>query len=1136
MKNQLFLLSFLVFIIAACQPQKNIPEIYDLRCEYVKNPIGIDTQQPRLSWKIKNKTRGTCQSAYRILVATGNDLLNNNTSNLWDSGKVESDQSIHVVYNGKPLKSGIKVYWKVQIWNEEGKVSSWSQISDLEMGFLNENDWQSKWIGSSISKSGKEWDLPSPYFRKEVSIQKKVKKARAYISGLGYYELYINGKKVGNHVLSPNQTNYDRRDLEKWDEPRVGNMNTTVLYEVFDISENLNKGENVLGVVLGNGWYIQADRPLERGLWYDTPRFIAQFEIEYEDGSKERIKSDESWMTAASPILYNGLHSGEIYDARLEQIGWNKPGFNDSCWEQAIVVRTPGGKLKSQLAPPDRITKTIKPVSVSEPEKGIYRFDMGQMLSGWVRLNISGEKGTKIKLRFIEELGPTYGQTDTYILKGQGTEIWEPRFTWHAFRYVDVIGAQSALTLENIEGRVVNTDVEAAGSFECSNELLNQIHTNYQWTQLGNMHGGIPSDCPHRERRGYTGDGQISARAAIYNFDMSLFYTKWLDDISDAQNHVTGYVPNTAPYQDGGGGTAWGAAYVIIPWNMYLYYGDKQILYKHYDGMKHWIKYMENSLDEKGILADQGLGEWVPPALVELPPDFVNTCYYFHCCGLMMRISEVLGKEEDRLYFKKLAGKAKQDINQIYFNDESGNYSIGRQGANIIPLGFGIVESKNKNRVFESLIRNTLEENQGHFDTGILGTPLLLEVLTELGRIDVAYTLMTQRDFPGFGYMIDQGATTIWETWQGEASHSHPMFGSVCKWFYQHIGGIGPSTDQPGFKHSVIKPYPINRLKFANTSYQSMYGMIKTDWQLKNDDFYLETTIPANTTATVYLLAKNIESITESGKKIAGNPYIRFIGMKPPFAKFEVQSGTYTFKSDDVSGLLKKPVLSAPVISPGDTLASLGDSVRVNIISDISETEVRYTLDDTDPDEHSYLFDAPFSVTQPTTIRAKVFEKDSTPGIEKKITIDFIDPKNNGINFKYYEGVWQKLPDFNKQEIVKRGIVYALGLDQINPNQDEFGLVFTSNMMIETEGEYEFYLMSNDGSKLFIDKHLIINFDGLHGADSEKKGKIFLTKGMHPVKLEYFQAGGGLFLKLHYSGPGIEKQEIPATVFFKTDN
>ena len=1133
MKIRLILSGLIVLVLNSCTSVKVEPTVSELRCEYLANPVGMEVSKPRLSWQMKKEVRGAKQTAYRIMAATSDSLLQNDSPDLWDSGKIESDQSIQVEYQGKPLKSRMKVSWKVQIWDEEKNESAWSTISQWEMGLLDKSDWQAKWIGAPESLATKELKLPSPLFRKEINISKKIKQARAYISGLGYYELYINGGKIGDHVLSPNQTNYDRQKVEKWSESRIGNMNSTVLYETYDITSALKQGGNAFGVILGNGWYIQADRPNDTMLWYDTPRLIAQFVIEYEDGSKELVISDESWKSALSPIRYNGLHSGEVYDARLEQKGWNEASFDDSKWVQAISVRPPTGTLKAQISPPDRVTQTIKPLSVSPRGEGVYRFDLGRLFSGWARLKISGAKGTAIKLKFIEEFGPTYGQTDTYILKGEGTEIWEPRFTWHAFRYVDVIGSPTALNMENIEGRVVNTDIQRAGSFECSNPLLNRILDNYQWTQLGNVHGGVPSDCPHRERRGYTGDGQISAKAAIYNFDMSQFYTKWLGDISDAQNHQTGYVPNTTPYQDGGGGTAWGAAYVIIPWNMYQYYGDTRSLENHYSGMKHWIDYMKESLNKDGILANQGLGEWVPPDIVDLPADFVNSCYYYHCCKLMTQISDILKNTSDQQYFSGLAEKAKLDINRIYFNDSTSSYSIGRQGANVYPLGFGIAESKNVHSVFDNLVKNVTGPNKAHFDTGILGTPLLLEVLTEMDRPDLAYTLMNQRDFPGFGFMIEKGATTIWETFQGDVSHSHPMFGSVCAWFYQHLGGISPDQVSAGFKHAIIKPTPLSSLTYANTSYQSMYGELKTQWKFVGEDYFLDVKIPANTTATVYVLAKNEENVTESGKSISKDEQVRFLKTDGKYAVYEVESGDYQFASKGSHKLLRNTILTNPIIHPADTLAMVHDSVNVSITSDVAEAHIFYTTDNTEPDSTSAMYSTPFFVSKPTVIKAKAILNGFDPSFTKTNYIDFVNPKVNGLNYKYFEGEWMKLPDFSKFPVIKSGKVYKFGLDQIIPTKDEYALTFEGMIQIKNDGSYEFFIQSNDGSRLFIDNKLVIDHDGPHGADIEKTGKISLSTGNHPIRLQYFQAGGGMYLLVQYTGPGIDKQEVPAAVLFQ---
>ena len=1122
-----------VLVLFSCAPKKVNFEVVDLRCEYLTNPIGIETISPRLSWKMKSNRQGTSQSAYHIMVASDEALLQQNLPDLWDSGIQKSGNSTQIEYKGKTLQAGIKVFWKVQIRNQEHYSSAWSPVATWEMGLMNADNWKAKWIGAPSAINTGNWKLPAPQFRKEATFTKPVKKARAYISGLGYYELYINGKKVGDHCLSPNQTNYDKRRLEKWGESNIGNMTTTVLYETFDIASNLKTGANAFGILLGNGWYIQSDRPDDTMLWYNTPRLIAQFDIEYLDGSRELITSDESWNCSVSPIIYNGLHTGEIYDARMEQKGWNEPGFNDSKWAKSELVTSPTGKLVSQVSPPDRVTRTIRPVSVIEKMPGVYRYDFGEMFSGWARLKIEGKKNATLQLRFVEELGPGYDQADTYILKGECTEIWEPRFTWHAFRYIDVTGSSTPMTPENLDGRVVNTDIQSAGTFESSNPLLNKILDNYRRTQLGNVHGGLPSDCPHRERRGYTGDGQISAKAAIYNFDQTQFYTKWLNDIVDAQNHETGYVPNTTPYQDGGGGTAWGSACIIIPWYMYQFYGDTRILRDHYDGMKKWIYFMKSQLNSEGILVNQGLGEWVPPELVVLPPDFVNSCYYFHCCKLMTEISDALGQDIDHENFRLLANKAKKDINRIYFNKETYTYSVGKQAANAFPLGFGITEESNTDSVAAKLVKRVLNENKAHFDTGILGTPLLLDVLTDLGRIDVAYTLMNQRDYPSFGNMIEKGATTIWETWLGDASHSHPMFGSVCAWFYQSLGGISPDPEHPGFKNILIKPIPVSALSFVNCSYPSAFGTISSNWKLTGTDYQLDIAVPANSTATVYVLAQDEASVLLNGKSVSGSKYVKFLRTEGQYAVFSVASGHYQFTSAGAGKKLQKSILPAPMIHPGDTLVNHTDTILVKIGSDVSGTKIYYTTNGSEPDSLAILYKNGFRISQPATIKAKAFLNGYVTSFTSVSHIDFIDESFNGLEVGYYSGVWTKLPDFAALPVVKQGEIFNFSLAKIAPPQDQFAMVMNGKLLIRKAGTYEFFLRSNDGSQLFIDNQMVIDNDGSHSADSEKQGKIELSEGMHPIRLHYFQAGGGMFLELKYAGPGVEKQTIPAAVIFR---
>ncbi len=1120
----------IVTLIVSCTTkQQPSLQVTNLKCEYLHNPLGIDMTHPRLSWQLTGEGRGRMQTAYQLMAATAETLFEKDSANLWNTGRIESDKSVQVRYEGKSLQTGMKVYWKVRIWDEKGNPTGWSDIATWEMAITDQADWQAKWISASWLRNDDIRKLQSPWLRKKFDISKKIKKARLYVSGLGYYEFYLNGKKVGDHVLSPNHTNYDRRNKQQWHDPRGGNMQTRVLYETYDITTFLQQGDNAAGIWLGNGWYILADRLNEPDMWYDTPRAMAQMVIEYEDGTPQTIVTDGSWKTHKSPILHNGIYSGEVYDARLEIDGWNKPRFDDSAWEKAIIVRTPTGRLHAQASPPDRKLELIKPVSVTSPEKELYRFDMGRLISGWAKLKVNGPAGTEVKMRFVEDLGPTYGQRDTYIMKGIGSEVWEPRFSWHAFRFVEVF-SPIPLTADNIEGVVVNTDVPEAGSFTCSNELFNEILKLYRYTQLGNMHGGVPSDCPHRERRGYTGDGQISCVSAIYSFDMAPFYTKWIRDICDGQNNETGWVPHTVPYQDGGGGTAWGSAIIIIPWNMYLFYGDKEVLKEHYENMKHWVQYLEGQLANDGILYNQELGEWVPPQKVEIPPELVNTAYYYHCTDIMNKVADILGHEQDANYFTKLRAKAGEALSRKFLDKETHQYSIGWQGTDVFPLGFDITPSDTSPLVLQHLISHLKNDTEFHFDTGILGTPLTLDVLTEYNRPEIAYTLMNQLDFPGYGYMTRNGATTIWETWPGDLSRSHPMFGSVTSWFYKYLAGIQNNPNAPGFKHSIIRPNPVEGLTYVKCTYPTPYGSIISDWHMENEDFFIDLTIPHNTTATVWLPAEKVELVTEGGGKITDRNDIAIKSFKIHKAELEIGSGHYIFRSGKVAGLLPVPPLTMPVIEPGDTTAFTGDTVIINIITNYPGAEIRYTLDGSEPHKNSPVFEHPLPVTANVQIRARAFHNKTGPTASARSMIYFIDPANNGLSFKYYEHKWTALPDFSKYKPSRKGKIYQFRLEDVNPTADEFGVVYNGNIMVEEEGDYIFYLVSNDGTKLYIDGRLVTDNSGQHGADNEKSGKIRLMKGAHPIRLDYFQAGGGMFLKVSYEGPGVPKQEIPANV------
>ncbi len=1133
-----FILILLVWFTSSCITDQ--PGLNDLKCEYLVDPLGIDIQHPRLSWKIHSDQNGQKQTSYHILVASSESLLAENKGDLWNTGKTESGQSVHIIYKGEQLEPRECAFWKVRIWGRNGNPSPWSKAAIWEMG-LDPVDWHAKWIGldqyqnRGMRPNQSEWHAernPAIHFRKSTEFQSQIKKAHAYISGLGYYELYINGVKVGDHVLSPNHTNYDRRQSPAgFDKQGVRNMSTRVLYETWDISSFLQQGDNILEICLGNGWYFQNEREEDLPYSYDTPRFIAQFEVEFKDGTRERIISDGSWEASFGPVLHNGLYSGEIYDARLEEGMWSDTCLLNENRVQTKAVRPPTGILRAQMSPPDRVTRTIKPVRMTMPAEGIYRYDLGEMISGWVKLEVSGPRGTVIIMNFSEEAGSGYGQTDSYILKGQGSEVWEPRFTWHAFRSVDV-SSPAPLTMDNITGVVVNTDVKPAGTFHSSNELFNTILDNFQRTQLGNMHGGIPSDCPHRERRGYTGDGQIAAQAAIFNFDMASFYTKWMNDVKDAQNTTIGYVPNTVPFQSGGGGTAWGSAYIIIPWHMYLYYGDEEILRHHYSGMKKWIEYLTHLTGGSGIINEENLGEWVPPDITEIPPSLVSTAYYYYNLKLMSDIASVLNRPEDSASFQKLAGQTKEAFNREYYRESIQSYSIGRQGANVFALGFGLVPENRIREVFRSLVRN-IESNTGeHFDTGMMGTPLVLDVLTRYGRIDLAYSMMNQHDYPSFGYAIDQGATTIWETWRGDASHSHPMFGSVCQWFYQALAGINPDSEHPGLKNIIIRPRPIGNLEHVRATHQSVYGNIESGWEWEGNDLIVNLAIPVNTTATITLPATDPDDVTINNGTTEHCKNVSFIEFQDSLVKYQVGSGHYKFAIKNIRSLTQISRLSVPKIIPADSMLFLPDTAIVQILSGEENAMIRYTLNGNEPDEDSPVYSEPIKINSNTTIKAKVYRTGYKPSSFKTSSLTFVNLEKNGLKYQYYEGNWERIPDFTSLKPVRTGTIYEIGLDQIPFKQEKFGLILKGTIEIPATALYTFYVNSNDGSELFIDGEIVIDNDGLHGA-LEKQGQIQLSEGKHTLRITYFQSGGGFHLKAFISGPGMEKVHIPPDMLFK---
>lgn len=904
----------LVFGPGCAQKRETDLTVKNLRCEYLGNPLGIDVTRPRLSWVLESAKRGQMQTAYRILVASSKENLEKDTGDLWDSGKVESDRSIQVVYKGTPLKSHNHCFWKVRVWDKDGGESAWSLPAMWTMGLLNASDWKATWIGLDSTDDDAESEfsrLPARMLRREFRVDKEVKRATAYVCGLGLFELYLNGQKVGDHVLEPGLTEYNKH----------------VFYVTFDVTDMLNPGANAVGVILGNGRYFAPRTTVPtRTNTFGYPKLIMQMHIEYEDGMVLDVVSDDNWkLTTNGPIRANNEYDGEEYDARMEIDGWSQAGFDDSGWDKVRLVKGPKGVLVSQMIEPIRVTETIKPVAITNPKPGIYVYDMGQNMVGWCRLTVTGSRGTKVSLRHAETIhddGMLYMDnlrsakvTDFYILKGDGVEIYEPRFIYHGFRFVEVSGFPGEPTLSSLEGKVVHDDLKSAGDFSCSDQLINQIYSNILWGVRGNYRS-IPTDCPQRdERQGWLGDRSAESKGESYIFDIAKLYSKWMADIQDAQRD-NGSVPDVAPsywpiYSDN---VTWPSCYIIIPGMLYEQYADERILEKHYSSMKKWIDFMSGFMEDYIMPRDQ-YGDWcVPPESQELihsedpkritAKEVLGTTYFYHDIRLMARYASILGKSNDAKQFNELAENMKNAFNKKFFNSETNIYSNGSQTSSVLPLAFGMVPEENRQSVFDNLVEKIMVEGKGHIGTGLIGGQWLNRVLSDNGRPDVAYTIASKKTYPSWGYMIEKGATTIWELWNGDTanpamnSHNHVMLvGDLGIWFFECLAGIKTDPQHPGFKHIILRPRPVGDLDFVKASYNSMHGTIVSEWEIEENTFNWNVTIPTSTTATIYVPANDANSISESGKPAAQAEEVTFIRMEDGTAVFEIGSGNYTFVS-----------------------------------------------------------------------------------------------------------------------------------------------------------------------------------------------------------------------------------------------
>lgn len=884
--------------------------VKELTVEHKTDPVGLGNTTPRFSWKISGSGYDIMQTSYSIRVSTDDKFSPSKI--VWQSGKVLSEESVLQPYDGPALKSGQRYFWQVKIRDNKGRESKWSTVAFWEMGLLSQNEWKAKWIEMAADTLRYS---PSPYFRKEFQLDKTIAKARIYVSSHGFYELHLNGEKVGDQVLTPGWTSYSKR----------------LQYQVFDVTGMLHKGNNAIGAILGDGWY--------RGTlawgnnWAVYGRrlgVLLQLKITYTDGSESLIISDNTWRaTQDGPIKMNDIYNGETFDATKIIAGWDMPGYNDKNWETVKTGNYSNDNLIASEGSPVRKIQEIKPVRIFRTPKGSLVADMGQNMVGWIRLKVSGPKGTTVTLSHAEVLDK-YGEFYTtnlraakcqltYTLAGNGLEIYEPRFTFMGFRFVEVTGFPGELTLDDLTGVVVHSDMKVTGNYESSNSLLNQLQHNIRWGQKGNF-VDVPTDCPQRdERLGWTGDAQAFCRTAAFNMDVSSFFTKWLKDIT-ADQKPGGEVPDVIPdiLNKQGSLTAqpsagWGDVAVIAPWTMYMVYGDKNFLENQYAGMKAWVEYIRkkagSSLIWKG---GSKYGDWLfyhPPVNNHTESDghteldFIATAFFAYSTSLLSEAATALGKTDDAKMYSDLFNR----IKEVFINEyvtKSGRVGTCSQTSYVLALKFNLLPDDLRSKA-AAFLANDISSRHNHLSTGFLGTPYLCHVLSDNGYTDLAYSLLLQESYPSWLYPVKMGATTIWERWDGEKTDStfqdpgmnsfnHYAYGAIGDWMYRVSAGIG--TSGAGYRNLIIQPHPTDKLSYTRASFESAYGKIESGWEMKNGKIIISITLPPNTSASIILPASRQENIMENGKPLSQNQYLKDIRTSDNKVIMMAGSGVYSFE------------------------------------------------------------------------------------------------------------------------------------------------------------------------------------------------------------------------------------------------
>ncbi len=1086
----------LASLTMACKP--SALTIERLRCEYIRNPQGIDVTAPRLSWVLESDARGQKQTAYRILVASSAAKLAGDEADLWDSGKVTADQTIHVVYQGKPLQTRMQCFWKVQVWDKDGDVSRWSEAASWSMGLLKPTDWEAKWIAApagpplkpltphigyhsvfATSPDAEQWvgldlgaerridgvrlyparpydyspdtpgylfprrfkieagqkadfsdaktvvdrsgaDVPNPYFsvptyrfepisarfvrlivnrlarldaskhafalaemqvllgennmaqgvavialnsiesgprgkaklvdnrvqpdrggndddsrrsvtmlRKEFDVAKPIRRAVVSVTGLGLYELRINGRRVGDHLLAPEWTRYSKR----------------IQYQTYDVTDLLRDGKNAVGAQVAGGWWagpmmLQPPKPNAQEC------LLMRLDIDLAGGGRQTIVTDPSWQsTTDGPIRRTGIYYGETYDATKEMPGWDQPGFVAAGWHPVQVLPFPDGvghvNLVAQRNEPIRVVKELRPIKMTEPEPGVFVFDMGQNMVGWCRLKADAPAGTRITVRHAEALdedgmiftasiGPA-AQINEYTWRG-GEASLEPHFTYHGFRYVEVAGLPGRPAEDAIVGRVFHSDAPETGRFDCSNDLINGILHCAQWSQRGNMHS-VPTDCPQRaEREGWMGDIQAFSQTAIFQRDMAGFFTKWVPDIRDSQcddgrfSDVSPHV--TDPDWGFSGAPAWGDAGVIIPWRVYQNYADARILEEHFESAKRWIDFIRARNSDFLWRNNRGndYGDWLngswltgegrddnivrlpdyPKGLGEVPHDVFSTAFFAHSAEIVAKMAGVLKRSDDAAKYFKLFEDIKTAFNKAYVSAD-GRIQGDTQAGYALALYFDLLDEASRPKAMEHMLE-AIRQFKDHPSTGIQSSHRMMLELTRNGRHDVAWRLINLRTVPSWGYMVEMGATTIWERWDAvvrgrrgvveQSSRNHWALGSVGEWVWRELAGLNPDDEQPGYKHFIIRPRPSPGLAWVKAEYDSIRGTIVCDWRLEDRQFTLRVHVPVGTTATVHVPVKDAGAVMESGKPAAQAEGVKFVEMEGGSAVFSVESGQYVFQAE----------------------------------------------------------------------------------------------------------------------------------------------------------------------------------------------------------------------------------------------